>query len=189
LLEGTFRYDRKGGVHEALANLDIPTGANGGDSGMVLEYLTAAFAAPNFRPDLLLLNCGLHDIKRPVGSGEIQVPLERYRENLEAITGLVQSHHVKLAWIRTTHCVTEIHNHREGMAFHRFTEDNDAYNAVADEVMTGRSVPMIDLHRFTRQIGPDRELFIDHVHFAESVRHLQAAYLAGWLDRHFLNPS
>ncbi|MEM7108775.1 MAG: hypothetical protein AAF519_11155, partial [Bacteroidota bacterium] len=34
-----FQYARKGDNGEAFKNLDIPVGANGGDSRMVLDYL------------------------------------------------------------------------------------------------------------------------------------------------------
>jgi len=44
-LRGVMAYARKEGEEEALLNLDIPQGANGGDSGMVLSFLEAKTAA------------------------------------------------------------------------------------------------------------------------------------------------
>jgi hypothetical protein len=44
---------------------------------------------------------------------------------------------------------------------------------------------VIDLHSFTANLGPD--LYIDHVHFPESIREKQAAYIAGWLDAYRAN--
>lgn len=41
-------------------------------------------------------------------------------------------------------------------------------------------VPAIDLFAFTRALGGN-EIFCDHVHFTETVRQLQAAYIAGYL--------
>jgi hypothetical protein len=70
------------------------------------------------------------------------------------------------------------------MTFHRFAADCDAYNQVADEIMSAVGIPIIDLHTFTRNLGPD--LYCDHVHFHESVRAQQAAFLAGWLS-HWLS--
>ena len=43
ITKGKFEYDRKTGLDQALTNLDKPTGANAGDSLMVLEYLTEEF--------------------------------------------------------------------------------------------------------------------------------------------------
>ena len=64
-LAGTWQYARKEGDAEARLNLDIPIGANGGDSGRVLGFLSSwadSVTAPIY--DLMLINCGLHDIKR-----------------------------------------------------------------------------------------------------------------------------
>jgi len=68
------------------------------------------------------------------------------------------------------------------MTFHRFAADCERYNAVADEIMTEAGRPIIDLHTFTRNLG--RDLYCDHVHFHESIRRQQAAFIAGWLH-HF----
>ena len=84
----------------------------------------------------------------------------------------------RLVWIRTTPCDERVHN-RPGMDFHRFAADCDAYNAAADAVMAAAGVPVIDLHTFTRNLGPD--LYCDHVHFHEQVREKQAAFIAGWV--------
>ena len=125
-----------------------------------------------------LSNCGLHDIKTAPGSEDKQVSIADYRDNLLRIVDVAEALRPQLVWIRTTPCDEAVHN-RPGMAFHRFRADCDAYNAVADEVMAGSGVPSIDLHGFTKRLGPD--LYCDHVHFHDRVRGLQAAYLAGWI--------
>ena len=61
-IKGTFEYDRKGKNHE-FENLDIASRVNGGDSSNCLDYLELF---PNTEFDVLLLNCGLHDIKRAI---------------------------------------------------------------------------------------------------------------------------
>ncbi len=61
-LHNVARYDCKSGLPMALKDLDDPQGANGGDSGMVLAYLRERMESGGFSPDVLLLNCGLHDI-------------------------------------------------------------------------------------------------------------------------------
>ena len=81
-LKGIIEYSRKEGEEEALLNLDNPVGANGGDSGMVLSFLQAKAASGGIDADLLLLNCGLHDIKTAPSSGAYQVPIETYRDHV-----------------------------------------------------------------------------------------------------------
>lgn len=181
LLPPRFAYDRKGG-DEALRNLDRAVGANGGDSAMVLDYLRQRRDAGGIPADVLLLNCGLHDIKTDPATGAKQVPPAAYESNLRAIAGLVRGMGLRLVWIRTTPCDEAVHNRLQA-SFHRFAADNLAYNAVADRVMAEAGVAAIDLHGFTSRLGPDP--YCDHVHFRPEVRVAQAAYLAGWLDAAF----
>jgi lysophospholipase L1-like esterase len=177
-LNGFFDYDRKRDDGRGTRNLDNPEGANGGDSGMVLEYLELRLKDPGFKPDILLLNCGLHDIKRNSQSAVIQVDEQRYQRNLEAIYKLAKARNIQLVWLRTTPVVNERHNTRSKV-FHRFDKDVDRYNAIADEVFRKRKVPVIDLYQFTLNLGNDT--YIDHVHYNESARALQAAFIAGAL--------
>lgn len=180
-LAGSYHYTRKSGEEEALENLDIPQGANGGDSGMVLRYLQLCFNDPEFRPNLLLINCGLHDIKIAPGAEDRQVPLDRYRENLSSIIALAREKKTLLGWVRTTHSVDEVHN-TELTGFLRYAEDCDAYDRAAVEMMESAGVPVADLRTFTQTLGAPREIFFDHVHFTPAVREKQGAFLAGWLN-------
>lgn len=173
-IRGVFSYARKEG----------PQGANGGDSSMVLAYLQTLAERPDFRPDLLLVNCGLHDIKTDPATGRKQVPLADYRKNIEEIVALCRRMEVRLVWIRTTPCDEAVHNRRPGMPFHRFACDCLAYNAAADDIMAAAGVPEIDLFTFTVNLGPD--LYCDHVHFHTHIREKQAACIAGWLFRDVL---
>ena len=176
-----FRFLRRKGDQQALTNLDVPAGANSGDSAMVLWFLRARFAAGDFKPDLLLMNCGLHDIKRSTPDSPPQVALEDYRKNLEGIVTLVRAQSLSMAWVRTTPCVDPLHNERHFPGFHRFARDCDEYNQAADTVMTSAGIPLVDLHQFTCGLGKNEGLYCDHVHFQSDVRCLQAAFLAGWI--------
>ncbi|WP_159888406.1 SGNH/GDSL hydrolase family protein [Paenibacillus puerhi] len=180
MVEHRFHYDRKRGEKEALEDLDNPVGANGGDSSMVLEYLKRE-RDQGVRYDLLLVNCGLHDIKTEPVTGEKQVPQTQYRVNLEQIVHIAQDMAQALIWIRTTDAVEDLHNSRMA-SFHRYHEDVVAYNAIADEIMTHHEVPRLDLYSFTRAFGTTA--YRDHVHFTEEVCRLQAAFLAGCLERY-----
>lgn len=176
-LTGFYTYDRKRGEGQSLADLDNPVGANGGDSGMVLTYLQALSGQKDFHTDILLLNCGLHDIKTNPQTGKRQVPTGAYLTNLKQIVKLAKKMKVKLVWVRTTPVVDRIHNSKA--SFHRFAEDVKRYNEIADAVMRSNKVPVIDLHNFTANLGAD--IYKDHVHFIESVREKQADFIAGYL--------
>jgi len=177
-LKGIMGYARKEGEEEALLNLDDPQGANGGDSSMVLSFLKGKARSDGIAADLLLVNCGLHDIKTNPSTGRKQVPLPKYEENLRAILQTVAAMRPQVIWVRTTPCDEMVHN-RPGMSFYRFSADCTSYNHAADRIMGDAGVPSIDLHTFTLNLGSD--LFCDHVHFCDHVREKQAAFIAGWL--------
>lgn len=178
-LRGSFDYERKSGEATALLDLDQAQGANGGDSGHVLAFLRAAAKQQAIRAELLLFNCGLHDIKRDPASGRIQVSATDYGHNLQAIVAVIRSMNCRPVWIRTTPCDEKVHN-TPGKTFHRFRADVEERNAIADRLMGQLGVPAIDLHGFTLNLGTD--LYRDHVHFHEHIREKQAAFIAGWLD-------
>lgn len=178
-LEGRYLYGRKGGDEDAAPNLDQPTGANGGDSGMVRDYLADLLdgGSPGF--DVLLLNCGLHDIKTEPATGARQVSLADYERNLQWIVDKVGAAGIRLIWIRTTPVDEKIHN-RPGMTFWRFEKDQADYNAAADRIMRAAGVVTIDLEGFSLRCGDS--IFCDHVHFVVDVREKQAAFIAGFLN-------
>ncbi|GAB4012679.1 hypothetical protein GCM10028808_29490 [Spirosoma migulaei] len=178
-VQGVWQYDRKSDDGQAAKNLDVPVGANGGDSRMVLEYLKLKAPDKSFQPDVLLLNCGLHDIKRNPETNAIQVDSASYRKNLEAIYQLLHKRNIRLVWMRTTSVEDERHNTRS-KAFKRYARDLDAYNAIADDVMRKHGVSIIDLYTFTRSLGSEH--FVDHVHYDDSAMQLQAGYIAGFLQ-------
>lgn len=177
-LRGFMHYDRKGDDSEKNAGLEEPRGANGGDSSMVLRFVEAAEKAGGLGADILVLNCGLHDIKTDPLTGTKQVPLDQYEENLKRIVASARRMNMKIVWSRTTSVDDNVHN-KANSTFHRFAADCAAYNEVADRVMAEAGVPVIDLFAFTNNIGEN--LFSDHVHFPEPVREKQGAFIAGWL--------
>lgn len=174
-------FDRKKDNGLAEKNLDIPQGANGGDSRMVLSYLKIKVNEPDFKPDYLLLNCGLHDIKREILTHKIQVSEEEYQQNLETIVKLLKRKSIQMIWIRTTAVIDSIHNANQ-RSFHRYAADLLRYNQIADEVCLKNKIPVINLYSFTENLGSDR--YIDHVHYKEPVRALQAAFIVGFIDNY-----
>lgn len=176
------RYDRKQGERQALIDLDKPAGGNGGDSSRVLNYLSQE-REKGVAYDILLINCGLHDIKTNPGTEAKQIPIEDYRENLRRIAALARQMANDVVWIRTTDAVEEIHN-TPNVPFRRFHADVVRYNEAADHIFGDAGIPILDLYGFSRTFG--NAAFCDHVHNTEEVRRQQAAFIAGFLDARFM---
>ena len=181
-LKGSMDYSRKEAREETLLKLDNPQGDSGGDSSMVLSFLKGKQRHGGIDADVLLLNCGLHDIKSDPVSGKIQVPLDQYENNLREIVKIVRNFGSEIIWVRTTLFDDSIHN-SAGVGFYRYAADCVEYNRVADRVMQENRIPAIDLCTFTLNLGND--LHCDHVHFTEIVRKKQAAYIASALKERF----
>ena len=173
MLTGIMAYSRKTAPD---GSLDEAGAANGGDSSMVLAYVRSLQPERPF--DGLLLNCGLHDIKRDPVTNQPQVPTNHYAANLQAILSEGQRLAQHVMWVRITPIIDERHN-RLNTTFRRFEADVETYNAIADGVMREHGVSIIDLFSFTRTLGPN--VYIDHVHFTAEVRAQQAAFIAGHL--------
>ncbi|HOF87768.1 MAG TPA: SGNH/GDSL hydrolase family protein, partial [Armatimonadota bacterium] len=175
-----YRYARKSGEEAWLPEAVRAQGANGGDSTAVLRYLDAMAAADVPRPGVLLLNCGLHDIRHDPATGAKQVPPETYAANLARILPLARGLCGRLIWVRTTDVDEAMHN-IDTRPFYRFNRDIDAYNALADDLMRAAGVEIADLRGFTAAIPG--EIYRDGVHFLDHVCALQGAFLAGYLQR------
>lgn len=174
MVRDVFEYARKQTTGVGLAD-GSPADANGGDSALVLAFLRKYLSVAS--PDVLLLNCGLHDLRTDPETRQKQVPPEVYQANLKEILQLVPRG-MRLVWMRTTPVDDETHNSR-AVGFQRFGSDVMQYNEVADRLFEAAGVPTIDLYGFTCGLGGG--LFCDHVHFTERVRALQAAFIAGHL--------
>jgi lysophospholipase L1-like esterase len=180
-LAGTWAYERKTGEEAGVAGVDEVADPNGGDSSRVLAYLRARLATGRFRPDLLLLNCGLHDLKTDRETGDKQVPLGAYAGNLRSVIGELLDAGICTVWIRTTPVCEEWH--AKNKPFDRFAADVHAYNQTADAIMREAGIPLLDLHGFTASLEHPNELLPDGVHFTDATRQLQAAFIAGYVHR------
>lgn len=184
-LEGKFHYDRKRDTagERAEDDLDYPRGANAGDSSMVLAYLKYRCDHDPIPADILVLNCGLHDLKTDPLTGKKQVGIEQFEANMGEIPKVVAAMGLKLAWLRITPVVDEIHNARS-KNFHRFSKDVAAYSAIADRLMSAAGAEIIDLYSVCARQVPDA--LVDHIHYNEAARREQAAFIAGELERRYL---
>lgn len=173
--------ERKEDDGTALKNLDVPMGANGGDSRMVLLYLRHKLEEKGFSPDYMLLNCGLHDVKRHPKTSEIQIKEDEYRTNLTEIFRMLKGRDINPIWLRSTWVVDSIHNIKS-KAFSRYNADILRYNDIADSVCVENDIPVIDLYTFTVNLGLDK--LRDHVHYTEDAQKKQASFIANFLRRY-----
>ena len=175
--QGVFAYDRKRG-DEALEDLDQPVGANGGDSRRILSYLSSSGEWKD--ADILLVNCGLHDLKKDRETKIYQVDLAEYADNLKKAVDVIKQTDITPVWVNTTPVDGQMHAERK--PFDRFNEDVLQYNSVAEKIMQDQQIDILDLYTFTANIRLDEPLQRDGVHFIEPVRARQAAFIAGWLS-------
>lgn len=178
MTEYKFNYDRKRGIEQALEDLDTPIGANAGDSKMVLQYLQEGYDK-NTKYDILLINCGLHDVRVDRLTNKIQIELKEYEMNLSKIIEVAISMANKTIWVGLTPVIDEIHNSRKE-GFLRYNNDVVKYDTAAMKIMKALKIPCIDMYNFTQSLGED--VYSDHVHFKNGVRKLQAAFIAGYLN-------
>jgi hypothetical protein len=142
-----------------------------------VAYLKELKSTPDFKTDYLLVNCGLHDIKRKSPSDSAQISLKEYKENVQSIVDLSNAMKVRLVWVNSTPVVDTIHNKR--VPFFRFETDLMAYNRAADSIMHHAHVPIIDLYTFTKKVVPNG--YLDHIHYKKEIREKQADFIAGSL--------
>jgi lysophospholipase L1-like esterase len=176
-----YQVERKKNDSLANKNLDIPAGSNTGDSRRALEFFTSKENDPAFAPDLVLLNCGLHDIKRNAADSSLSVSPEEYRSNLERIYKIIHAKGIRLVWINSTPIDDKRHNAKT-KSFKRYDADVVKYNAIAEALFARYKVPVIDLYTFTRNLGPNA--YIDHAHYNEATREKQAGFITDFLHSH-----
>jgi dienelactone hydrolase/lysophospholipase L1-like esterase len=139
---------------------------NGGDSANVLAHLDEW--ALRQKPDVVHLNCGLHDLKRGKADGRHQVEPDRYAENLRRIGARIrEGSDAALVFAATTPILDDRHA-RRGTAFDRTEADVRRYNAAAVAVMTEMGVPVHDLHWAVEQGGPETMLGPDGTHYTDA---------------------
>lgn len=165
LIGDSIRMGYQATVIEQLAGVAeiVSPEKNGGDSRNVLAHLDEWVI--DLRPDIVHLNCGLHDLKREFATPEqTQVPLEEYRQNLETIFRRITDTGATLIWATITPVIYENHHAKKG--FDRREEDVDAFNAVALEVARKFSLPVNDLNAVVMHAGREKLMAEgDGVHF------------------------
>jgi lysophospholipase L1-like esterase len=167
LIGDSIRMGYQAVVAEALADCAMVWGpeANCWNSANVLAHIDEWVIAR--QPDLVHLNCGLHDLKRAYDSPAHEVEPAAYRANIEAILQRIL-HETRAAVIWAT--ITPVNEawHHATKGFDRFAADVALYNALALEVVRASAVPVNDLYATVMQAGRDTLLVPDGVHFNEA---------------------
>ena len=153
---------------------------NGGDSRNVLAHLDQWVLAR--QPDLVHVNCGLHDLKRAFGA-ESAVPLAEYERNVRQILQRLQRElNGAVVWATTTPVDENWHHQNKG--FDRLEADVEAYNAAARAVAVDLEVPIDDLFDVVEGEGKAQLLTQDGVHFTEEGSQLLGRVVAGCVWGH-----
>jgi lysophospholipase L1-like esterase len=138
---------------------------NGGTSRNVLAHLDEWVLSRE--PDILHLNCGLHDLRTEFGATTQAVPLDEYESNLRQIVStILDQGSTTLIWAATTPVNEQWHH--ENKAFDRFEANVRAYNDSAQRVATAYGVQVNDLYQVVMDAGRDQVLIADGVHFGEA---------------------
>ncbi|MEE2658439.1 MAG: SGNH/GDSL hydrolase family protein [Candidatus Latescibacterota bacterium] len=154
---------------------------NGGDSRNVLAHLDEWILSRS--ADVLHLNCGLHDLKKPFDSICRQVEIEKYEDNLSQIfTRLRSESACHLIWATITPVNEAWHHQHKG--FDRLESDIARYNEAALSVARSFCVDLNNLHGVIIEAGADRLLCEDGVHFAEEGSRLLGSAVAAAVSQH-----
>lgn len=183
LIGDSIRLDYQTYVSERLAGVASVGGPveNGGDSRRLLENLDDWVTRQ--APDIVHLNCGLHDIKRERGTTGCAVPVEEYERNLRAIfLHLRAATTATLVWASTTPVIDA--RHAAHKAFDRRLDDVLVYNAAAARAAADCGVAVNDLYGVIAAAGADALLLPDGVHFTREGSRLLGKAVAGFLVEH-----
>jgi isoamyl acetate esterase len=131
-------------------------------SRTVLQQLDAWVLAHD--PDLIHLNCGLHDLRYNPDRVEPLVSPDEYADNLDRIFATVRAKtHSRVIWATTTPINEQWHQaHRQSR---RYEADVIRYNTLARQVAADHHVLMNDLYQVVIAHGRDALLREDGLHF------------------------
>ncbi len=119
----------------------------------------------DLHPDVIHINCGLHDLKKEFGSDVSAVPLEEYSANVRKIIQQAQKVCDKVIWAT----ITPVNEgwHHANKTFDRFEKDVDSYNRVALAIASECDLRVNDLFALVASTGRDSLLQTDGVHFID----------------------
>lgn len=143
------------------AGIDVAGPAvNCGTSQHILAHIDAWLAESG--PDIVHLNCGLHDLRRDPTSDAPEVALDAYSANLDAIVCRITASGARVAWASSTPIDEARHNATRFSR--RYARDVTAYNEAARSIAERRGLPVNDLGVVVEAAGAGVLLGTDGVH-------------------------
>lgn len=182
LIGDSIRLDYQPFVQAQLSGQATVTGpaGNGGNSRELLAEIEMRVI--RHAPDLVHINCGLHDIKRAKPCGPAAVSLDEYADNLRRIfTRLRNETDAVLVWATTTPVNDE--RHAAHKPFTRRLADVLAYNETASRIARESGLAANDLFAVVTTAGSDGLLLPDGVHFTVEGRRVLATAVADCIRR------
>lgn len=117
-------------------------------------------------PDVVHLNCGLHDLRYNPGAERRMVSPTAYVRNLEAIMAQLTSRtDARIIWATITP-IDEV-RHQARKLSRRYESDVALYNRLALETVSKYGAQINDLFRAVVSCGKDKILQKDGVHFTD----------------------
>lgn len=146
-----------------------------GESSGLVNLLETCYKIPEFKPDVLMLNAGIHDVNK-------RVPLDVYLANLKSLVKIVASNGGQMIWVNTTPLAELLAKpNQKGKNFSN--ERIQEYNRAAKSVMDQNGIPTIDFYAFNEQITSSakdvQEVYRDVWHQRTEFQKKQGEFLAG----------
>lgn len=154
---------------------------NGGDSANVLKQLGEWVVRE--KPDVVHINCGLHDLKLGKKTGKHQVEPDEYRRNLQQIVERLRRETTATIVFANTTPIDDQRHARRKADFDRTEADVARYNAAAQEVMQADGVPVHDLHAVVERAGGATVQRADGTHYTPAGYDLLAEAVADSVSR------
>lgn len=161
-----------------IVTIISPPKLQGGDSANLQKVLDQWLKD---KPDLVVFNCGLHDIK--LKDGKHQVSPVEYEKNLKTIIARLRATGAKVVFATTTPINDERHRARKA-GFERTEAAVTKYNEIAIKIMKAEKVDIIDLHAAVVAGGTDKLLGKDGTHYTPEGYTMLAAAVAKAVRSH-----
>ncbi len=131
---------------------------NGGDSSKVLKNLEAWVIRE--QPDLVHFNCGIHDTKKFLATGDFQISPQQYEANLREIVKRIRTKtNATVVFATSTPIIDDrALKARQGRDYELLNSSILKYNAIAKKTMKDIKVPVNDLHSLVANPGPPETL-------------------------------
>jgi hypothetical protein len=140
--------------------LDLaPLDQNVGPSTMLLTYMKA-IESQNVYADVLIMACGLHDIKHVDGEDMPMVSIEVFRKNLDRVFVRVRTIAREGIWVLMPPVFDHHHNRR--LDHKRYDRERIAYNHAVIDAARRHDILVIDSKDVLGAF--DERCLIDHVH-------------------------